>query len=190
MSPNFRDDFKREVKNLDDYVALVVVGAKDYRKTAEELINFLVSVEKLPGVYITLNKPYEIILRELKSISADNRLIIFIDAITKSSTWKDTKVGNCLFIGSPEKLSDLFVALDQAVNSIPLKEKFVFLDSLNTLTLFNTESTVARFTYQLVSKMRSWKIKGIIITLEKDSDDTLINELTQFCDIRLDVISG
>jgi len=34
--------------------------------------------------------------------------------------------------------------------------------------------------------MRMWRVKGIIISLEKESDKELLSELSQFCDIRLD----
>ncbi|MEK6808226.1 MAG: hypothetical protein AABY14_00900, partial [Nanoarchaeota archaeon] len=93
-----------------------------------------------------------------KDKKIDNRLIIFIDGITNVSQSNKTKIQNCLFINTPEKLSDLFVALDQAVNAITVKNKFIFLDSLNTLTLFNTETIIARFAHQLIAKMRAWKI--------------------------------
>ncbi len=35
--------------------------------------------------------------------------------------------------------------------------------------------------------MRAWKVKGILITLERKQDRELIDELTQFCDVILDL---
>jgi hypothetical protein len=34
--------------------------------------------------------------------------------------------------------------------------------------------------------MRVWKVKGIIISLERDADKELIEELSQFCDVVID----
>ena len=79
------------------------------------------------------------------------------------------------------------VAMDQAVKSLNTPEKFLIFDSLNTLAIFNKPSTVARFIHFLTGKMREWKVKGIIITLEKETDETLLDELTQFSDVRVDV---
>ena len=183
MLPNIRDDFKKKVSKLEDYITLVVANAKNYEILSEEILKYLLLVDKIPGVYITLNKPYDIILRKFKDKKIDNRLIIFIDGITNVSQSNKTKIQNCLFINTPEKLSDLFVALDQAVNAITVKNKFIFLDSLNTLTLFNTETIIARFAHQLIAKMRAWKIKGVILSIE-GTHDQLITELTPFCDIR------
>ncbi|MBS3102729.1 hypothetical protein J4458_04765 [Candidatus Woesearchaeota archaeon] len=177
--------FRKEVSNLRDYVVLVIVDAKKYQQTNVELIKFLVKEQKIPGVYVTLNKPYEAILRTFEDNDIDTRLIIFIDAVT-SSIGQAKKAKNCLYIGSPEKLSDISVAMDQAVKALP-KEKFVFFDSINTLAIFNKPVTVARFVHFLAEKMREWKIKGIIISLEKGINDALMDELTTLADSRIDV---
>jgi|TARA_B100002003_G_C14112553_1_gene535119 hypothetical protein len=177
--------FQKGVNNLKDYVVLVVVDGKKYQQTNIDLIKYLVSEKKIPGVYVTLNKPYDVIQRTFENNNIDSRMIIFIDAITHSSG-QTKKIKNCLYIGSPEKLSDISVAMDQAVKALP-KEKFVFFDSINTLTIFNKPVTVARFVHFLAGKMREWKIKGIIISLEKGIDDVLINELTTLTDSRIDV---
>ena len=124
--------------------------------------------------------------RIFKQNKIDSRLIIFIDGITKVPEDKK-RVKNCLYVDSPEKLSDISVAMDQAVNALPTKEKFIFFDSINTLQVFNKPGTVARFVYFLASKIREWKIKGVIISIKKGSDRSLIDELTQFCDVTIDL---
>lgn len=176
--------FKKELRSLKDYILLITVDAKNYQKTAIDVVKFLVNDQNIPGVYVTLNKPYEIMQRSLAGSNIDTRLIIFIDA---SSRTESKKVENCLYIGSPEKLSDMSVAMDQAVKALPTSEKFLIFDSLNTLAIFNKPSTVARFIHFLTGKMREWKIKGIIITLEKETDETLLDELTQFSDSRISI---
>ena len=177
--------FKKGVKNLSDYMALVTVNNKVYQKSNLEILKFLVNEQKTPGIYVTLNKPFDVMQRLFKQNKIDDRFVIFIDVISKVS--KDKRVKNCLFIESPERLSDISVAMDQAVKALPTKKRFIFFDSINTLQVFNKSGTVARFVYFLSSKIREWKIKGIIISIKKGSDESLINELTQFCDIRIDL---
>lgn len=177
-----KETFKKEIKSLKDYIFLITVDAKSYQKTTVDIVKFL-SEQNIPGVYITLNKPYNIIQRILADNGIDTRLIIFIDAASRT---EPNKVGNCLYIGSPEKLSDLSVAMDQAVKALP-DEKFLIFDSLNTLSIFNKPATMARFVHFLTAKMREWKVKGIIITLEKETEPALLDELTQFADARADV---
>ena len=122
--------------------------------------------------------------RNLESNKIDTRLVIFIDAASRT---EPRKVENCLYIGSPEKLSDMSIAMDQAIKALPTNEKFLIFDSLNTLAIFNKPITVARFIHFLTGKMREWKVKGIIITLERETEQALLDELTQFSDARIDV---
>ena len=180
-----KETFKKEVKSLSDYLLLVAVDAKSYQSSVIEVLNYLVKEQNVPGVYVTLNKPYEILQRMFESNGIDSRIIIFIDVTSKSQDSK--KVGNCLYIGDPEKLSDMSVAIDQAVKALPGTEKFLIFDSLNTLSIFNKPATVARFVHFLAGKIREWKIKGIIITLAKETEESLLDELTQFSDARIDL---
>jgi KaiC/GvpD/RAD55 family RecA-like ATPase len=175
-----------QLKNKKEYIALVLVDAKSYQSKSINLIKQFTEKENVPGVYVTLNKPFDTMQRILEEDGIDTRKIIFIDGVTKIAGGRMGKTHNCLFIGSPEKLSDIGMALDQAVRSIPSNEKFVFFDSLSTLLLYNKSGTVGRFSHFLTGKMRVWKVKGILISLEKESDEILINELTQFCDTVID----
>lgn len=179
-----QESFRKEVSNLKDYLLLATVDARNYQNAVIDLLRFLVNEQSNPGVYVTLNKPYEVMQRNLASNRIDTRLIIFIDATSRTEQLKRT--GNCLYIGSPEKLSDISVAMDQAIKSLPTSEKFLIFDSLNTLSIFNKPATVARFIHFLAGKIREWKVKGIIITLEKETEQSLLDELTQFADSRVD----
>ena len=128
------DRLKEELKDLRYYVALATVNPNMYQKTNLSIIKHMVS-EKVPGVYVTLNRPFEDLLDLFRKNNIDERMIIFIDAVTKTAGGEIKKTENCLFIGDPENLSDISVAMDQAVRAIPSNEKFVFFDSLSTLLL-------------------------------------------------------
>lgn len=175
--------FKKESNGLKDFIILITLDAKSYQKTCIDLVKFLVNEQNVPGVYVTLNKPFDIMQRTLANSSIDTRIIIFIDAASRTDV---KKVENCLYIGTPEKLSDLSVAMDQAVKALPKTEKFLIFDSLNTLSIFNKQGTVARFLHFLTAKMREWKVKGIIITIGRETEQSLLDELTQFSDSRID----
>ena len=177
---------KKKLIELKEYVALATINSK-YANANIELIKYMTEEVKSPGVYVTLNKPFRTIESDLKNSKIDTRVIIFIDAVTKTAGGEIKKIDQCLFIGSPENLSDISIAMDQAISSLKEKDKFLFFDSLNTLLLYNTAETVARFIHFLAGKMRIWKVKGIIISLEKKANKELIEELSQFCDIKFEM---
>lgn len=180
------EKFDRELKGFKEYVALATVDAKQYQKTNMALIKHLIEDQHFPGVYVTLNRPFSTIKKIFEKNGIDTRMIIFIDAVTKTVGGEVEKKDNCLFIGNPENLSDISIAMDQAVRAVPGKEKFLLFDSLSTLLVYNKPITVARFVHFMAGKMRVWKVKGIIITLEKESDRELIEELIPICDVKLD----
>lgn len=180
-----KEAYKEQINNLNEYVALALVSAKNYQETNIEIIKILVDEQKTPGVYVTLNKPYKTLKKIFQQRSINLSLIIFIDSITPETDLKKTK--ECLFIGSPEKLSDILIAMDQAVRAIPSEQKFVFFDSLSTLLIYHQPGTIAKFIHFLSTKMREWNVKGIIISIESDANKELINQLTQFCDLTLEL---
>ncbi|MBU0629256.1 MAG: hypothetical protein KKC75_08780 [Nanoarchaeota archaeon] len=181
-----KDEFEKKVKDLKQYVALATVNARSYEKTNLEIIRHLIEDDNIPGVYVTLNKPFNSMIDTLKKAKIDTRVIIFIDAVTKTAGGETEKTDKCLFIGSPDNLSDISIAMDQAVRALPSEERFVFFDSLSTLLIYNNASTVAKFVHFLAGKMRIWKVKGIIVSLRKEKDKELIDELMQFCDTIID----
>ena len=81
--PEVKEIFKKETKSLSDYLILVTMGAKSYQGVSTNILKFLVTEQNIPGVYVTLNKPFEIIQRKLENSSINSKLIIFIDATSR-----------------------------------------------------------------------------------------------------------
>src|SRR3989344_9441213 len=169
---NAGDAFKEKIKDLKEYVVLATVKAKDYQKTNMQIIKHLTEEENVPGVYVTLSKPYETVEKQFRNAGIDTELVIFIDTVTSTGGSQIKKTDKCLFIGSPEKLSDISIAMDQAVHSLPSQEKFVFFDSLSILLMYNEVETVAKFIHFLATKMRSWKVKEISYPWKKKRTKT------------------
>jgi KaiC/GvpD/RAD55 family RecA-like ATPase len=174
---------EEELADLDrDYIVLILASARDYHRANIELLRYMVHTKRSPGVYVTINKPFSTMKKILEKENIDTRMMIFIDAITKPAGGQAEKVENCLYLGSPENLTDISVAMTEATRSIPAEQKFVFFDSLTTLLLYNNMGTVARFAHFLTGKMRSWGVEGFLISVEKETDEAFISQLSQFCD--------
>ncbi len=179
-------EFQDQIKELKEFVALATVNPRDYQKINIGIIKKLVNEDKTPGVYVTLNKPYKTLKSLFEREKIDSSLILFIDAVTNTKDKRLEKTKDCLYIGSPENLSDISVAMDEAVRAVPGEKKFVFFDSLSTLLIYNQPGTIAKFIHFLAGKMREWGVKGIIISLEKGANKELIDKLSQFCDVSFD----
>ncbi|MEM2924763.1 MAG: hypothetical protein QXJ68_03635 [Methanocellales archaeon] len=161
-------------------ITLVLTGAENYQKAVLELIEYLVNQRNEFGVYVTLNKPF-FSMKKLLEPKIDLRKVIFIDGFTKLAGGKPEKTEGVLYITSIEDLTGMSFALDQAVKSIPSREKFVFFDSLSTLLIYNKTGSVTKFIHFLTGKIRLWDIDGVFISLSEE-DDQVISKLSMFCD--------
>jgi KaiC/GvpD/RAD55 family RecA-like ATPase len=176
-------------KQPREFIVLISVNAEDYLKTNLEVLKILINEDNLPGAYITVNKPYKTMKKNLASEGIDTSKIKFIDCITRSAGGEiDAADKGVIHLDSPENLTGLGVAMGEAIRSIPGDEKFLFMDSLSTLLLYHNAGTVAKFSHFLTGKMRIWGLRGVLMALEKDSDPELIDQLSQFCDavVKLD----
>jgi len=172
------------VKNLKPKsIVLFLIDAKKYHQVHPKLLKIVIEEKCFAGIYITINKPYSALLKYLKENNIKTENIFFIDAISKTAgeTIKMTK--NCLFISSPSQLTDLAIALSQALEAMKRKEnKFIFLDSLSTLLIYNSFEVAAKFIHFIITRLRVFGLVGLIISVEKQVDERMLNLLVEMCD--------
>ena len=174
---------ERELKKLpENFIIGVVMPNDSYEDANMHLLNFWLIKKKASGGYVSISKPHNHVIDLLKNkdISTDN--IFFIDCITKGLGVKVPKEKNCVFVESPEHLTDLSVALHKFFTSSNEKNRFLYIDSLSTLTIHNNLDTVLRFIHYVTGKMRIFGFNGMMLSLHEETDKRLISELGQFCD--------
>src|SRR3989338_362616 len=162
-------------------IVLFTVDYKDYDEANMILLKHMIKRKKANGIYISINKPYENLRPILEKNGVDTSKLFFIDCVTKSAGGVVERKENCLFISSPTNLTDLGIALDDALESMG-KDKFVFLDSISTLLIYHDPNTVLHFSHFLTSRARVKEFYGIFITVESEADAKLVKTLSQFCD--------
>jgi len=171
-----------KIKVADSRVVLLEMDINSYNKNIPEILRYLTNEKNMPGVYVSLNKPIVVLhdILEKKKVKTD--MILFIDAISKMSDIGIKSHENCFYLRSPKDLSDISIAISEALNSIKKKKKFVFFDSLNTFLLYSNENLVARFFHFVIGKIRIIGSNCFIISLKKGVNKKLLTELSQFCD--------
>ena len=162
-------------------ISLVLTNAKKYNEANIALTEYMVNTKNIPGVYVTLNKPYRTMKKNLDG-RVDLRMLIFIDAITKSTGGKIDKSDECLYLDSMQNLTDLGVAIDQAIRAIPNDEKFLLFDSLSTLLIYSQVGSVSKFVHFLTGKIRALGVNGVLLSLVHGEEDEFLSQLSMFCD--------
>jgi len=166
----------------EPFVVLFIADPKEYVTQNLALLNEFVNVKKLNGIYITVNRPYKSLVSLLQKESIDSSRMFFIDLITKTAADQPKREDNCIFMGSASNLTDLSVAISQAVSANPDEKKFIFLDSLSTMLIYNEAGSLSKFSHFLTSRLREWNVNGVFISLDTASDKDVTDTISQFCD--------
>ena len=61
-------------------------------------------------------------------------------------------------------------------------EKFIFLDNLATLLIYNEEDSLAEFIHFIINKMRINNITGVLLGVKEEMDPKFLNRIKSFCD--------
>ena len=178
---------KKHLTKKEVAIVLVTASIRNYRDISLAVVKYFVNERKHPGIYVTTNQPYPTLQEQIRQEGVDPDKIIFIDAITGLSGMAVEREAHCFYLKSPQNLTDLSIALTEAISAISTKEKFLIFDSLSTLLIYNPPETVAKFLHFLVSKMRMWAVEGIILTVEKDIDRQLLSQVFKFFDVVIDL---
>lgn len=185
------EQFEEAVEDIleDGGITLVVTDAENYMEDNRRIIR-RVTASGLPGIYLTVNKPYGVMREYLEGVDVDTSRIFFIDAVSQEAgiDTAATDEDNVMFLESPRHLTDISIVLGEANKQFDGK-KFVFFDSMSILSIYNDPEMVSKFAHYLTGKLRSWDVVGIIISVHDDMDDRLLTRLHQFCDTRIDLRS-
>ena len=170
----------------DGEIILFLTSAKKYLSTNLELLEYYINKQKSYCVYVTVNRPYTALMKIFQDNAINTNKIFVIDAITPVSSGK-VRANNAVFVGSPQELTNISISATSAINSMPKGNRLLFFDTLSTLSVYNDEGSVTKFIHFIINKMREWYISGAIISMEKETDDKMLTQLSQFCDKVIEV---
>jgi len=175
-------DLKQELSNLpESWIVLITSPAEEITKINIDILR-IITGGGIMGVYITVNRPYKTLIKHLERNGVDPYKFFFIDCITKTAGGRAERAENCLFVASPNSLTELGIALTQAIQMIPGNEKFIFMDTLSTLLIYNSAGTTAKFSHFLITRIKLLGLKGIFMSVENELDERLLSQIEQFCD--------
>ncbi len=172
-------NISKEFANLPDGTAVFVIsGLKDPQKISIQILKTM--LKDRTGLYVTINEPYSSLKSILKRNKIDDSNMFFIDCITQKIAGKSERTDKCLFISSPSNLTELGIAITEALHAIPGRKKFLFLDTLSTLLVYNKPDAIARFSHFSISKIKLMGLAGVFMSVQNEMDAKLQQQISQF----------
>ena len=176
---------EKEFKELpENFVVNFSVDQHIYNQTQLVLLEYLIKKLQLQGLFVSLNKPYETICEELKQNNLDANAIYCIDGVSKE-TGKFSNSEKCFCLENPSSLTEMSTLINALFND--KKIKFIVLDSLSTLLLYNDIKTVEKFAHSLVNNARKSNISVAIMSPKEKSEEDVLAIVTQFCDKEIEL---
>lgn len=161
-------------------VIMLIDNTSHHSDTRIELLRYLKSND-YAGIYVTLNTPLANLVDLLKKTSINTENIFFIDGITKTTDTEIIESEHCRYLESPRDIVDLSLLIDESMRKIKHPKKFVVIDSISTLMVYNNEQAIKQFTHSIIAKIKSQNAIGIIIAIDNTDNDAL-NSIAHFCD--------
>lgn len=166
------------LEGLEKPIVLALIDPVRYQDAIVELVRYFTA--KTPrGIYVSLNKPFPVLSKTFDKAGLPTNSLFFVDAITNVPSLEEGPLATCL--GSGVGLSNLCIGISKAVSRFS-EDKFLFLDSLSTLLIYNDSKAVAKFAHLLTEKMRRWGISGSLLTVEMNAERDVVSQLAPFCD--------
>jgi hypothetical protein len=165
-------------------IILVIVEAKKYVKTSLEILRFLTSFAE--GVFVTLNRPYSSMKKLMEKEGIDYSKIIFIDSITRQLGGEEIDIERCRYLNSPDP-TQMQIAIEQAMDMISAENRFIYIDSLSTISLYKSFETLLKFIRYITGKIRIKGFIGTIFSIEKEIDESYYSQIALMVDEVIEV---
>ncbi len=160
-------------------IVLVKVDSKKYVKTSLEIVKYFTEVAE--GIFVTLNRPYFSLKKMLLKEGVDLSKLYFIDCITLQLGGEVIDEERCFYLTSPDPVQ-LQVTIERAMDLVTAENRFIYLDSLSTISLYKSFETLVKFLRHLTGKMRLRGFVGTIFTIEKEMDESYYSQISLMVD--------
>jgi archaellum biogenesis ATPase FlaH len=141
----------------------------------QSMINFTVrSFDGKIGIYVSLNKTQKSVEDIFQQNGISTKKMFFVDCVTAEKEKHDV-----LHI-SPTQLDMLSAAIQNFIKDIK-GEKFLIIDALSTLLIYNDENKVAKFVKE-ISEYASENEVNVVAFSPETKGEELLNKIFNFFD--------
>ncbi|MDD5111447.1 MAG: hypothetical protein PHG85_02780 [Candidatus Altiarchaeota archaeon] len=161
-------------------IILVSVESSQHSDAVSALLRIVVTETGVNSTYISISLPYQQLMQVLAKNNVPPEKLSVVDCISRMAGQKP-EAGNAFFVEMPSYLEEVALYTERSLSQLS-EPKFIFLDSLSSLMIYNDAHSVEQFTHLLINKMRLEKFGGIIISIKQKENEALVKTLVPMCD--------
>jgi len=174
MANTLIDGLRERISNaitVNQSIGILLPG-NNYSDLTQALFEYMRSRPEDAWVYLSITRPYDNIIKDFKD-ARERKNIKFIDCISRAAGISPNQNG-CIYIESPSllekvilEITDIFRDLEDDVN------KYLIIDSLSSLLIYNDTSLVTEFFTHLSNRTRTLGIYTITLVIEEETDENI-----------------
>ncbi|MDP7080193.1 MAG: hypothetical protein QF415_09905 [Candidatus Undinarchaeales archaeon] len=106
------------------------------------------------GVYVSVNRPFPNLVELFGQRGIDLKKLLFVDVATALADTERTDDPRCIHVSPELDIDELVRAIYMSIERLSRPKRFVFIDSLTTITLYKPLSETLRFSEFLLRTIR------------------------------------
>ncbi len=196
MQDKLRGEHKMIRPKSSDVSLIAVSGEMDLTKSMLVILRKMLVEDNNVALLLLSSMPVEQFLAQSGKFGLDaekflrQRRLIILDTVTKftqstdehGETLESELRSDVYYASSPSDLSEISVRVSEALASgLEKGEKWMVLDSITTLSLYNTSGGLLRFMQFLFQKLHLLNFDGTMIVVRDEKSDSMIQSLKQYC---------
>lgn len=177
------DGLKERISNaiaVNQSIGILLPGS-NYQDLIQAMFERIKSKPDEAWVYLNVTKPFQNISNQLPYV-AELKNIRFIDCISRAAgISKPTK--NVIFVESPTMLEKIGLEIMNIFKEVdPKTKKYLVIDSLTNLIIYNDPEIVTEFFYHIINRTRARDIHTISLAVEEEGMESYLNRLVYLND--------
>ena len=150
-------------------IIMIELPINAYFETNSSTIKLLTD-QGFQGIYISFQRPFQNISSFFESEGIDTSTLLFIDAATALSGEKQHEDPRCVHVSQELDIDELVKAIYLSLPKLKSQKKFIFIDSLTTISLYKPLSQIMRFSEFLMRTVRKENEENVILIFNVAKD--------------------
>lgn len=176
------------LEEIPDYsITTLFADTEAYFLIIRQIMKHLIMERNMGGVYLTATRPAKAIMSRLKADRIRMTDLYFIDCISYTVGGGGASTSQIVFLESPSMLEGILLKMEWLLRRIKNEKKFLFFDSINTLSIYNDDKILQEFLHILINNLRTEDVFSVIFSLGDQISKQTESMLTLACDETVDV---